>query len=265
MGHVVGGCLTSTGHRVTWISEGRSQATVARAKASGLEDRSSLSAGLADAAFVLSICPPDAAMDVAAEVAAAGFGGIYIDANAISPTTARRIETTVSRAGATMIDGGIVGPPPTAPGRTRLFLSGADAESAAALFEKSALEAIPIGSDVGGASALKMAYAAWTKGTSALFLGIRALARAEGVETPLIEEWQRSQPALAGPKAEAARHSIAKAWRFSGEMREIADAFAAQNLPNGFHMAAADIFDTLGEFKDVSNADLDQAVARLLR
>ena len=127
------------------------------------------------------------------------------------------------------------------------------------------MEAIAIGPDIGQASALKMAYAAWTKGTSALFLAIRALAKVEGIEAPLIEEWQRSQPALAGPKAEAARHSIAKAWRFSGEMREIADAFAAQNLPKGFHLAAAEIFETLADFKNVGDGDLDIAVKRLLK
>lgn len=136
---------------------------------------------------------------------------------------------------------------------------------AAVLFHGTALEAIPTGPDIGAASALKMAYAAWTKGTSALFLAIRALARAEGVEAPLIEEWRRSQPTLAGPKAETARHSIAKAWRFSGEMQEIADCFAAQNLPAGFHLAAADIFEMLAEFKHTSDPDLDAAIDRLLR
>ncbi|MGI9503094.1 MAG: DUF1932 domain-containing protein, partial [Geminicoccaceae bacterium] len=109
------------------------------------------------------------------------------------------------------------------------------------------------------------AYAAWTKGTSALFLGIRALARAEGIEAPLIEEWRRSQPALVGPKAEAARQSVAKAWRFAGEMREIAESFTAQDLPAGFHLAAADIYEALAEFKDDASADVDAAVTRLQR
>jgi 3-hydroxyisobutyrate dehydrogenase-like beta-hydroxyacid dehydrogenase len=265
MGHVVGACLVSAGHRVAWVSSGRSPATAERASDVGLIDYSSLPAALQEADVVLSICPPDKAIDVAIEVATAGFSGLFIDANAISPATARQVEKTLEKAGASMVDGGIVGPPPTAPGRTRLFLSGSDAAGAAALFHDTALQAIAIGPDIGGASALKMTYAAWTKGTSALFLAIRALARAEGIEDALIEEWRRSQPSLVGPKAEAAKGSIPKAWRFAGEMREIADSFAAHSLPSGFHLAAAEVFEALSAFKDESDADLDSAVARLVR
>ena len=164
-----------------------------------------------------------------------------------------------------MVDGGIVGPPPREPGLARLFLSGPNADEAAALFHETALEAVVIEAEVGAASALKMAYAAWTKGTSALFLAILALARAEGIETPLEDEWRRSQPALVGPKAEAARRSVPKAWRFAGEMREIAGSFSEQGLPAGFHLAAAEIYEALADFKDDGNAKLDAAVERLLR
>ncbi|MGI9421332.1 MAG: DUF1932 domain-containing protein [Geminicoccaceae bacterium] len=264
MGHVVGACLVSVGHRVAWVSAGRSLATAARASASGLSAYGSLSAALQDTDIILSVCPPEAAPDVAAEIAGARFAGLYIDANAISPETARRIDRTISEAGGVMVDGGIVGPPPTEPGRARLFLSGPNAAEAAALFSGTALEAIPIGPDIGAASALKMAYAAWTKGTSALFLAIRALARAEGIEATLAEEWRRSQPALVGAKAEAARQSVAKAWRFAGEMREIADSFANNSLPDGFHLAAADVYEALADFKDDGSADVEAAVERLM-
>ncbi len=92
------------------------------------------------------------------------------------------------------------------------------------------------------ASAVKMAYAGWTKGTAALILAVRALARAGGVEDTLLDEWELSQPELAGRSAAAARSAAGKGWRWTGEMTEIAASMAAAGLPDGFHLAAADIF-----------------------
>ena len=89
---------------------------------------------------------------------------------------------------------------------------------------------------------MKCAYAAWTKGSGALLLAIRDLARAEGVEAALLEEWARSQPQLAGRLAAAERSAAAKGWRWIGEMKEIAAAFAAHGLPPGFHEAAAAVY-----------------------
>ena len=87
-----------------------------------------------------------------------------------------------------------------------------------------------------------MAFAAWTKGTAALLLAVRALARAEGVEEALLEEWQLSLPQLAARSDRAARSALGKGWRWVGEMHEIARTFAAAGLPAGFHEAAAEIY-----------------------
>ena len=110
--------------------------------------------------IVLSICPPHAALDVAR--AAAGFRGLYCDANAVSPATTREVAAVVEAGGATFVDGGIVGGPPTEPG-TRLYLSGGAAADVAALFAGTALEPVVLGSEIGAASALKMCYAGWSK------------------------------------------------------------------------------------------------------
>jgi 3-hydroxyisobutyrate dehydrogenase-like beta-hydroxyacid dehydrogenase len=142
------------------------------------------------------------------------------------------------------VDGGIIGPPPVAPGRTRLYLSGARAIQVGRLFEGTALDARVIGpvGVVGSASAVKMAYAAWTKGTAALVLASRALARAEGVEDVLLGEWALSQPGLDDRSVRAARSAAAKGWRWIDEMEEIAAAMAAVGLPDGFHRAAAEVY-----------------------
>jgi hypothetical protein len=87
-----------------------------------------------------------------------------------------------------------------------------------------------------------MAYASWTKGSAALLLAARSLARAEGVEDVLAAEWTLSQPGLADRSEGAARSATTKGWRWVAEMEEIAASMAAAGLPDGFHQAAAEIF-----------------------
>jgi len=230
MGAAVGAVLRGQGHRVLWASDGRSAETRARADEAGLEDVGAIS-HVAEAAVVFSVCPPHAALDVARS---ARFGGVYVDANAVSPATAAKVSDVVDE----FVDGGIVGSPPREPGTTRLYLSGERAAEVAALFTGSVLDARV----VSNASAVKMAYAAWTKGTAAMLLAIRELARREGVEEPLLAEWDLSQPELRERHARALRSAEAKGWRWVGEMEEIAATFEADGLPGGFHRAAAEIY-----------------------
>jgi len=245
MGAAVGGCLVTAGHTVLWDPAGRSRATTGRALAAELTG-TSLDSVVSRSSVIFSVCPPHAALDVARQVAAAGFGGVYVDANAISVATAARVASAVTAAGAAYVDGGIIGPPPENTGRTRLYLCGERAAEVRALFTRSALDArIAEGAhgEPYAASAVKMAYAAWTKGTGALLLACRALARAEGVEATLLEEWGLSQPALRAQSERSADAAAAKGWRWVAEMEEIAASMAAANLPPGFHQAAAEIFD----------------------
>ncbi len=260
MGAAVGQCLADAGHRVLWAPAGRSAATAARAAAAGLT-----ACGLAEMVrrcdLIMSVCPPHAALDTARQVT--GFGGIYLDANAISPATARKVAGLVEAGGASYVDGGIIGTPPVTPGFIRLYLSGPQAGEVRDLFEASPVDArvvdhgtgaaagttgagaIGVGGVVGfvgAASAVKMAYASWTKGTAALLLAARALARAEGVEETLLAEWSISQPGRDERSARAAESATAKGWRWIAEMEEIAATMAAAGLPGGFHQAAAEIY-----------------------
>jgi hypothetical protein len=188
-----------------------------------------------------------------------------VDANAVSPATARLIGAAVTRPGGRFVDGGIVGGPPRAGGgRTRLYLSGDDAAEVAALFAGTPLEAVVMEGGPGAASALKMCYAAWSKGTSALILNIRALAKAEGIEDALLREWEGSQPDLVKRSEGAAAGSAPKAWRWVGEMEEIGDTFAAVGLPDGFHRGAARLYARLGRFKDQQGVRLEDVTQALL-
>ena len=240
MGAAVGRCLTEAGYTVLWASEGRGPETAARARDAGLADAGTAAEMAERADLILSICPPHAALDTAWGVQ--GFAGLYVDANAISPATAREVALMVEEGGATYIDGGIIGLPPVKPGHTRLYLSGERADTVRRLFDGTPLEARVIGGGAFSASAVKMAYASWTKGSAALLLAARSLARAEGVEDALAAEWTLSQPGLADRSERSARSATTKGWRWVAEMEEIAASMAADGLPDGFHQAAAEIF-----------------------
>jgi len=250
MGATIGAAAATSGARVIWASHQRSKATHERAKQAGLIDVGNLTAALRASDVVLSVCPPHAAVELARSVAAQNFGGIYVDANAVSRATAEQIGDIVSRAGASFVDGGIIGAPVKKAGTTRLYLSGHRASEVAELFSTSMLDARTIGAIPGAASALKVAYAAWTKCTDALVLAICALAAHEGVDQALLEEWRISQPDLERKSGRAAAVAAPKAWRYVGEMEEIAATFAAAGLPTGFHNAAAEICARLAPFKD---------------
>lgn len=230
MGSAIGRALQAAGHEVLWASAGRSDAT--RARAASFRDAGTAPALAREAEVVLSICPPHAAVDVARS--AEGLAGTYVDAKAISPARAREVAAIRQP----YVDGGIVGSPPRASGDTRLYLSGAGAYEVAALFDGSVVETRV----VRDASALKMAYAAWGKGTAAMLLAVRDVARRYGVWDALEAEWRESQPGLDERLAAAERSAAKKGWRWIGEMEEIADTFVGAGAPDGFHRAAAAVY-----------------------
>ncbi|HEV8222477.1 MAG TPA: DUF1932 domain-containing protein [Streptosporangiaceae bacterium] len=246
MGAAVGKCLTGRGHTVVWASRGRSAQTRARAEAAGLTDRESIAA-VGGTGLVLCVCPPHAAQEMA--LAIRDMDGIYVDANAVSPATAQEVRRIVEETGGAWhggcndyVDGAIIGPPPVQPGTTRLYLSGPRAAEVAALFEGTPLDARVLDGPLTAASALKMAYAGWTKGSAALLVAMRDAARALGVQDDLLAEWALSQPGLAAQADRSAQAAAAKGWRWEAEMQEIAATLAAAGLPAGFHQAAAEMF-----------------------
>jgi 3-hydroxyisobutyrate dehydrogenase-like beta-hydroxyacid dehydrogenase len=231
MGAAVGDLLAARGTEVGWASAGRSDAT--RARAERFTDLGTVDRLRDDCEVVVSVCPPHAAVEVA--TAFAGYAGLYVDANAVSPATAARVRSLV---GGRFVDGGIVGPPPRQAGTTRLYLSGQDAPAVVGLFAGTELDA----RIVPDASALKMTYAAWTKGTTALLVAIRATARSLGVEDELLTEWALSLPGLPTRSQQAARTGAERGWRWAYELEEVGRTFAAAGQPAGFGAAAADVF-----------------------
>lgn len=265
MGSAVAASAVAAGARVLWASAGRGSATRARAREIGLEDADTLAAVMAQSQVILSVVPPHGALEVARAAAALGFRGLYVDANAVAPETAREIGRMVEGAGARFVDGGIIGPATRQPGAARIYLSGPAAGDVAALFAAGPIDAIVLDGPAGGASALKMAFAGWNKGNQALLAAIRALAVAEGVDAALLAEWTISMPEMPARSERAVRDNARKAWRFVGEMEEIARAFEAVGLPAGFHAAAGEIYQRLAGYKDTASPPaVEEAVARLL-
>ena len=170
----------------------------------------------------------------------------------------------MSEAGAEFVDGGLIGGPAWQPG-TVAYLSGPVAGRAAACFAGSLLETVVLGPEIGKASALKMVYAAYSKGSTALLLATLAAAEALDVRADLQAHWASGDGELAAQAESRARRVTAKAWRFAGEMEEIAATFEAAGLPGGFYHAAAELFQRLGQFKGADPLPrLEEVLAALI-
>lgn len=241
MGIVVASSAQNSGNEVFWSSESRSAASRTRASKAGLCDVGTLAKLCELCPIIISVCPPEFAEEIAEQVAARSYQGIYVDANAISPDRARRIAGLVEEHGGRFVDGGIIGPPATVRNRTWLYLAGDRASDVASYFSAGPIETEVLEGGIGRASALKMCFAAYSKGSIALAISVLAAAENLGVLEDLKRQWNRSGPSLPELEREIAR-AEPKAWRFVAEMLEIAATFESAGLPREFHAAAAEIF-----------------------
>jgi 3-hydroxyisobutyrate dehydrogenase-like beta-hydroxyacid dehydrogenase len=264
MGISVAASAQNSGCEVFWASEGRSAQTRQRAKEFALHDAGSVVNLCQTCSVLVCVCPPHAAEDVAEKVLSHGFTGLYVDANAISRQRAARIGERIAAAGASFVDGGIVGGPAWEPNATWLYLSGRDAAKVADCFSAGPLETAVIGEDIGKASALKMCYAAWTKGSAALLCAVLATAEALDVWEELEQQWEQSWPGFAEETVNRVRRVTGRAWRFAGEMDEISATFAEAGLPGEFHAAAANVYRRIAHLKDAPSTPLLEEVVTAL-
>jgi 3-hydroxyisobutyrate dehydrogenase-like beta-hydroxyacid dehydrogenase len=166
--------------------------------------------------------------------------------------------------GIRFVDGGIIGGPAWTPKETYLYLSGRDAYMIADCFSSGPLETKIISDEIGKASALKMCYAAYTKGTTALLAAILATAEVFGIRDELYQQWDLDDADFSEQVNRKVTRVIAKAWRFEGEMHEIASTFAEAGLPSGFHESAAEIYRRMAAARGESEAlSLDEILEAL--
>ncbi len=262
MGVAVAATARNSGWEVYWASAGRRPQSRERAEKAGLLDAGTVAAMCASCSLIASVCPPEFAEAVADEVTEGGFRGTFVDANAAAPQRKRAMAERMEAAGIHFVDGGIVGFPPWKRDQSWLCLSGAAAPEVAACLAGGPLEMDVLGPDVGQASALKMCFAAWAKGSTALTAAILGTAEHFGIGEDLKRQWARR-----GPDFEKVEHEILraapKAWRFVPEMHEIAATFEAAGMPGEFHRAAAEVYERLRGFKDAEGFPLEDVLRRL--
>ncbi|WP_214405100.1 DUF1932 domain-containing protein [Pseudonocardia lacus] len=255
MGAAVGSALKPRAGAVIWAAAGRSVTTSKRAELADLVGVADLAALARRADVIVSVCPPHAARDVAEQVAAALEGRderpLYVDANAVSPDTVRGIGELLGAEH--VVDGAIIGLPAWEPGPAVLWLSGAGAAEAAELFAGTPFPPRVLGAELGTASALKACFALQTKAVTALRLASAEAADRYGVVDALREELTRTG---AGPLPDgASSRTVGKAWRFVGEMQEAAAALAAVDVPDGFSLAAAEVYRRLAAADSTDRAN----------
>ncbi|MFF7727685.1 DUF1932 domain-containing protein [Streptomyces sp. NPDC008001] len=265
MGVAVAAQAKAGGAEVLWSPAGRSAATKARAANAGFTPASSLSELVQRSDVILSLCPPANAEEVAASVAAEAFSGIYVDANAVSPATMAMISAILRRTNAQLVDGSIVGSPPSTAKTTRFYLSGADAavQAVAQLFEGTAVHAYVLAGDIGKASALKLSYSTFQKTSRVLAAVSYALAHDWGVEEDLLDI-ARGRTASYLAEIDYFPKVAARAWRWAPEMREAESALGETCLPTELVEAAAAVMERWEDVKDLPMG-LSETLTRLHR
>jgi 3-hydroxyisobutyrate dehydrogenase-like beta-hydroxyacid dehydrogenase len=273
MGHSIGRVLVDHGLRVSTYLGGRSDRSRELASAAGVAEAPSLDVLVRDADVLLSVLVPARATEVAREIATAlertGATLLYVDCNAISPGTVRTIGDRVTAAGSRFADVGIIGPPPRRPG-TRFYASGAGAAELASLRDFG-LDVRIVGPDVGQASGLKMCYGALTKGLQALGLELLVAAERMGLADVLRAEQQESIPDVLSWLTRSMPTMPPKAYRWVGEMEEVAATFADLGMTPKILEGAAEMYEFVAgtpigketpETRD-ANRNMDGIVAAL--
>jgi len=274
MGSAIGETLAKNGARVVVALDDRSERTKTLAAEAGLENVGSVERLVAEASHVLSVMVPSEAVSAAELVAQAlqstGASPIYADLNAISPGTTRWVGEIVEEAGARFVDGGILGPPPRGSRYPRIYLSGAHAQDVAVLEEHGLVMPV-IGDQIGQASGLKMCYASMTKGIQALGTEFLVTARLLGLDEHLRKEMEDGHSALRQWLARSLLIMPPKAFRWVGEMEEIAATYEEVGLTPRMLLGAADMYRwvaTTGPGQETTenrdkSRDLDSLIAAL--
>lgn len=265
MGISLAAAARNAGNTVFWTSAGRSDRTRKRAEQHGLTEAHTLKE-LCDACrVIISVCPPHAAEETARQVLLCDYRGIFVDANAISPEHTQHIGALMMGAGVDFVDGGIIGPPAWKPNTTWFYLSGHSADQIPDFFREGPLQTHILSERVGDASALKICFAAYNKGSIALLCAVLAAAEQLGVRQHLLLHWDKQGSHLGNGKAQAMVEGIIrKAWRFTGEMEEIAETFEHVGVTGEFHVAANHLYEQLMQYKDVTETPPQQEILEAL-
>jgi putative dehydrogenase len=259
MGAGVARRLTDKGVCVLTSLAGRSPRSAERAAAAGM--RAVEDAAIAEADILLSIVPPIEARALAERLAphlaAASRKPLYADCNAVSPETMLGIAEVVAPTGCGFADASIIGGPPRPDGYTPVFYASGPGAAALAALGAHGLDVRVMQGPVGAASALKMSYAGITKGLVALGSAMMLAAGRAGAAEGLLRELEASQPQLLAWFRRMVPTSFGKAYRWEGEMEEIAGFIGEGEAASGIYRAIARFYaqmaaDALGPNRDTA-------------
>jgi 3-hydroxyisobutyrate dehydrogenase-like beta-hydroxyacid dehydrogenase len=246
MGQGVAMQLRNKGFTVLTALDKRSERSRKMAAEAGLTDVGSIARLVAESDLVVSVMNPGAALEFAREAAEAIKGQsrkpAFIDCNATSPDTMREIEAAIKAAGARCLDGGLIGPPPRGKAKVNLYVSGAGAEDLTQLANEQ-LRVHVLSERLGDASAIKMCYGAFNKGTQGLMLETLMAAQRLGVYEQLEKQILSSRAEAYNGLLDALPQLPPKAYRWVPEMHEIARTFAGVGMTPRIFQGEADMFE----------------------
>ena len=252
MGAAVGKRLVDNGLKVLTSLGGRSQETLARAKAAGLAGASDEEIASSD--FILSILPPGDAVSLAERLIpalkASNSKPVYVDCNAINPATVDRVAAAIAPTDCAFVDAGIIGSPPKPGDAGPRFYASGPASPRFATLRDYGLDIRLLDGAMSAASALKMSYAGITKGTQAIGAAMMLAAVRAGSSDELFKELQSSQKEMLNWFKRALNAMPPKAYRWVAEMHEIADFV-------GDDPAAHELYEGAAHFYERIAADFD--------
>ncbi|NKL06405.1 NAD(P)-dependent oxidoreductase [Rhizobium leguminosarum] len=266
MGSAVAKRLIDHGGTVLTYLEGRSEQTIARAKAAGMVPVGRQE--LTKAELILSIVPPAEAIKVAELVADISSGmpaaPPFIDLNAIAPKTMQALKARFEGSRVEVLDGAIIGGPPV-PGKSgpTIYISGDIAERSR-LLEDCDLRIRRLDGPLGAASALKMCYAGINKGFVGLGTAMLLAASRSGAAESLKAELSESLPDVDRKLSRSIPDMYPKAYRWVAEMQEIADFLGEDDPAATIFRGMADVFSRMAtdvEGSRVLVGQLDEIIA----
>jgi len=263
MGAEIGRYFVKNGIEVISVYGERSKISQDRAIKYGIKDVLTIENVSQKSDIIISIIPPNRALETADQYSKyiSKDGPIYCDLNAISTMTAKKIKALLDERNVNYVDGSIMGGPPKENYSPRTYLSGEMAKNLNFLSGKGVDIIILNGSDF-QASAMKMVYAAITKGSKALVAGALIVAKRNNVYQELIDELEYSDEFFHGVALKLIPSIKHKAYRWIGEMNEISSTFKDSGLTGGFHSESENIYELI---KDLPPGELsiDEIIGKI--
>lgn len=215
----------------------------ARARDIGARLAASNAAATAGAGIVISAVTADQAEAVAKATVGSLMGGqVFLDVNSASPNTKRRAAAIIEAAGASYVEGAVMGPVAGQGIRVEILAGGSAAAATSERLNAFGMNLRPVATEIGKASAIKLCRSIMIKGIEALIVDCARATRHWGVEDPVYASLGRTfpgtdWPTLADTMAErVATHGVRRA----AEMREAADMLSEMGLDGALATAVAE-------------------------